>query len=244
MFISQSISEDLNTPKFSFWRNIDSSSIAKYYPRSHKLGDYAIYLLSLDRFLVVESFDLFTTLHAVKLLSSKMSVLLCILPPDNHLTNENCLEWGLHGIDSIRLAEIEKQRTLHLESKDEIAYYGLPSFSDLTIFKEHQNYAQFVLRATYAIRLTDMIQNSSDHSFFMRFFANAEKNNFIKYRIDDMKWPNGFIHNMDRILYLSASVEEALHKITKILPASLVSANKFSYAGLFYDLLGRIPSHE
>lgn len=218
--------------------DIKDSLIEKYYLKNETRAVYGVYLSSLDRFLFLDRLDLNATLHAAKLLSGKMSLTTYVLPQKNDMTSEDSLSWVLRAKNKIRLSEIDKPRLLLIEDGDEIRKIGEPKDIEMDTVLRHREYALFVLRVTYAMRLTDALCNSTEHPFYMKFFPDIASN--LGYQSDDSHWPNGFIFNIEKILYLSNSVDEVLQKFSKLLPlSSYVKKNPFALT--FYDLLGWRP---
>lgn len=217
---------------------IKGSLIESFYPGPARGNVHAIYILSLDRFLLLDSFDIQVTLCAAKLLSSKMSLMTYILPHHSSMTNLNCLQWSIKQSDSIRLAEIEKPKMMVLDDSSNVVNTDFPTDLDPSLVIEQQRYALFTLRAVYAMRLTDMMLNYNDFGFFLKLFPGAQEK--FKHSIDNTKWPGGFQLNIEKILYLSETVEDALKKISMILPPSGYEKKK-PYSVSFYDLLGWAP---
>ena len=223
-----------------FWDEHKLSSFRKFYPEPPAGGyGYGLYMPAVDRFLLVDPYDPLGALHAAKLLSGKVPLSVYSLPSGHSLTNRNCLLWSLRA-KTVHLSEAMKPTLCELE-ENSLSEEGAPAdFSDLV---REQEFALFVWRASYALRLTDAQCNKSDHQFFLKLFSDEMGNLPLACNIDDTRWPNGFVSAVEKILYLSTTVGQAKEKLAKLLPTKKVGKLSL-YSTCFFSHLGWSPEDE
>lgn len=191
------------------WAQPFTTEILNYYPAQQQ-KKYGLYSPGLDRFLLTDSLDLFTLHHAACLLSSKIATVLCVFPAETAFGTENCLTWTL-------------QNKLHLK-KQTPAVHTVKSAADIIpavppaemgdLLRE-QEFAAFVLRATYALRLADLVVSShpesrnEDQNFYLDFF-NGLSNPELQAAPDKTRWRGGFKTEVGSILYKADDIPEAL----------------------------------
>jgi hypothetical protein len=179
----------------------------KYYKDLDVSKQYGIYNNGLERFVAVSD-DLWITHNAAKLLSSKFSSTVCILNNKN-ITNNNCHMWGLVNNSQAR----QDQQSPAIALIDQIEEKGLPVDFDNNDLISDKEFVDFVVLSSYALYLTDAICNASNQKFYNKLVGD----NILTKSDDDSGIPEGFIVSIEKILYLSASKDEALDKFTAIL---------------------------
>lgn len=172
---------------------------------------YGIYSSNLERFLLIDN-DLWPLLHTARLLSSKLFLSVCNIDSSVPINNDNCISWSL--IDpTIPKTDMQLAKLVDVGS-------GLENLGDLFIdvskqkLKEYQYYSRFVLSAVKSAWLTEAVLNSSQQTYFLKLLDIKE--DFYKVD-DDSGIKNGFLFNIDKILYLSETAEECLDKIDVLL---------------------------
>jgi hypothetical protein len=219
----------------SCWDYKPESDLARFYPYVRATPVHGLYSMSLDRFILVDSLDLSAVVQTAQLLSSKLFLVTYVLPEGLPLTNQNCMRWTLKN--KLRQSFAHKPPLVVMKPDGKILEDGWPA-GDLETHFADQEYALFVWRATLALRLTNMQLNMVDHPFYMKFFPQADT---LRAYHDDTKWPVGFVTAIERVLYLSNSVNEALHEFAQLLPPDRLTKSLQSYYEIFYNLLGWWP---
>ena len=179
----------------------------KYYKDLDVSKQYGIYNNGLERFVAVSD-DLWITHNAAKLLSSKFSSTVCILNNKN-ITNNNCHMWGLVNNSQAR----QDQQSPAIALIDQIEEKGLPVDFDNNDLISDKEFVDFVVLSSYALYLTDAICNASNQKFYNKLVGD----NILTKSNDDSGISEGFIISIEKILYLSASKDEALNKFAAIL---------------------------
>jgi hypothetical protein len=169
---------------------------------------YGIYNNGLERFVAISD-DLWTIHHSAKLLSSKFSSTVCVIShPD--ITNDNCHLWGLSHHSA---AKQDRQTPVLVIIDSAVEIKGFPDDTTEADFFSDKSYIQFLVKVTYALRLTDAICNTGDQHFYNKLFG---EHNLTKI-IDDSGIDSGFIPSVESILYFSANEAEAIDKFNIIL---------------------------
>ena len=203
----------------------------KYYKSASGANKYAIYNNGLERFMAVSE-DLWTVLHAAKLLSSKFSSTVCIIS-NNDITPENCFNWGLAKHAT---AFQERQTPVVVLIGDAVEHKGFPVDTTEEEFFPDKEFVSYVLAMTYAMKLTDALCNTGDQHFYNKFFKDTPVTTII----DDSGVANGFVASIEEALYLSSTKDEARAKIREILtdPNSSRPGQLTIYREKFKELLG------
>lgn len=230
-------------------------TILSYYPGSTPvLKRYGLYSPGLDRFLLVDGLDLWGLHHAACLLASKIPTLVCIFKNgEPEFSNENCLNWSLSEKSKV----VPRKQTpgiFLIESNSLCVFEGPPAgFSErMPELLKDQEFALFLLRATFAMRLADLIVGSDyrfrneDQSLYTGFFSAEIKPTEIVPATDRTLWQNGFQGEIGAILYRAQSKEQALEQFaalaTAVEPSTnlqrLAGINRKAYLEEFFQLLG------
>jgi hypothetical protein len=169
---------------------------------------YAIYFNDIERFILVEE-DLWLTLHACRLLSSKFSIFICSTVNNEHITNETCYLYNLSTTELPTFSQYPRLIDVNLNFEHVGLHLGVP----LETILEKRKFCQFVIKVLKAAWMTDSILNVADSKFFQTLLEIKE----IESEHDFSGIPTGFIKSIERILYLSESEEEILEKIDSLL---------------------------
>lgn len=226
--------EVLSQIKDSRWAKRPSGKILEYYQNPARLPKrYGLYTSSLDRFILVDGLDLWVVEHTAKLLSSKFLTTICVFtneePP---FEVDDCLLWSF--IDKTQvLPKMQNPEIFLISGNHELIQEGLPyDFIDRMdeVIKD-QEFAHFVLRATYAMKLTELYLNSNaelynfDQNFYTSFYAQESLDVQKLTPTDKAQWAAGFTHTLSSLLYKAQSTEEASDSILR-----LRNANNFNPA--------------
>lgn len=231
----------LATIQKSLWAGEPPARLRSFYPSVAAEPCYGLYSPGLDRFLIVDRYDLWTLFHAARLLSSKLPLVCYAFPPAG-LSISNCLKWTLVE-KTTQLSSNQTPVLKALESPQDLVELGVaPDFSEVAAsLVRDQEFALFVLRATRAMRVTDAMLNRSAQDFFTRLSPDFKAAAPFRETIDDTSWPLGFVGAVERILYHSLSIEEALERLEKQLPRRQRKDTVTEYSETFFGLLGWSP---
>jgi len=192
---------------------------------------YAIYLNDIERFIALEK-DLWIAHSATKLLSSKLSICICDIGNESPITNANCLQWTMSNPDLPLSTQYPK---LIISKDSKIEFVGDSINVDMTVLKAHQKFCLLVLKIVMAAKMTDILLNHADRKYFQSLLSSTE----ITSSPDDSGIPGGFLHNIEKILYLQTSEKDILSRIDVILndPTNILPRNLAQYKFLFYKYL-------
>jgi hypothetical protein len=188
---------------------------------------YAIYLNDNERIIAIEK-DLWIALESARLLSSKLSLCICDIG-DTTLTNNDCIQWTILAPElptSIQYPRLVLIQNLKLEN------IGYPLDTTLN---ETQQFCLLVLKVVLAAKMTDAELNSGDRKYFQSLVNTTD----VTTTSDDSGIPGGFLHTIEKILYLSSNKLDVMSQIEltfndseSIFPRSLVQ-----YKSTFYKYL-------
>lgn len=230
-------------------------TILSYYPGFTSTPKrYGLYSPGLDRFLLVDGLDLWSLHHAACLLASKIPTLVCIFQDgEPEFSNENCLSWSLTEKSKV-LPRKQTPGSFLIESNSMCVFEGPPAgFTDrMPELLQDQEFALFLLRATYAMRLADLIVGSDyrfrneDQSLYTGFFSTELKPTEIAPPTDRTLWQHGFQGEIGAILYRAQTIDQALEQFTALAAQVDPSTNLQRLAGIsrkayldeFFQLLG------
>jgi hypothetical protein len=242
----------------SRWAKPYNSNVLEFYQKNSYESypvKYGLYSYNLDRFLIVDSLDLWAISETAQILSSKLALVVCVftVPPPNDFKIENCLCWDLSEKEFA--LPIKQTPTIALiKSENSINKLGPPvDFKNqLAKLVLDQEFALFTLKSIVAARLTQLFFNHNteinnvDQSYYLKFFSD-EKNNLLGYAAHDKtEWQNVFAGNIYSILYKSQSIKEALMGFTNLIPTNFDSdlyKYQRSYLNYFFRHLNWEPQN-
>jgi len=201
----------LNQISRSKWARPPPAHFSQYYGNK-ETSNFGLFIPGLERFILIDDLDLWSVLHAAKLLSSKFQSL--VFPMDNEtpVFTHTCLNYGIQrniGFPIINQTPLLKERlTLH-----EVVKVGPPidRLDDLEQLVKEQEYCYFVLKTVQALRVIDGLYTNLDNRFYAKFF-DVE----LLYNEDETGIPNGFVAEVEKIIYLSSTIDEATKQIENI----------------------------
>jgi len=204
----------------------------KYFKDSGINKQYGIYNNGLERFVAISD-DLWSIHHTAKLLSSKFSSTVCVVSQPE-ITNENCHLWGL---TSHANAKQDRQTPVLVIVNNAVEVKGFPDDTTEEAFYSDKEYIQFVLKVSYAMRLTDAVCNTGDQTFYNKFFP---EHNLTKI-VDDSGIIGGFVTSIEKILYFSLSKQDAINQLNVVLDStgSDRPGQTTAYRNMFNSLLGQ-----
>jgi hypothetical protein len=203
----------------------------KYFSTPTSPKKYGLYCNSSERFMAVDN-DLWTLHHAAKILSSKISSCVCVIANDE-ITNDNCYQWGLQDN---RISKQDQQIPLVVPVGDAVEHKGAPDDIIASDLAKDLLFVNFIIKATYAMKVVDAIYNVADQKFFIKYFPKTE----LTAVDDDSGVANGFVRSVERILYLASNEENALKGLEELFndPRSTRPTVLAEHKATFYYLLG------
>jgi hypothetical protein len=203
----------------------------KYFSTPTSPKKYGLYCNSSERFMAVDN-DLWVLHHAAKILSSKISSCVCVI--DNaDINNNNCYQWGLKDN---RVSKQDQQIPLVVPVADAVEFKGSPDDITTEDLTKDLAFVNFILQATYAMKVVDAIYNVADQKFFIKYFPKTE----LTAVDDDSGVANGFVRSVERILYLASNKESALKGLEELFndPRSTRPTVLAEHKAMFYYFLG------
>jgi hypothetical protein len=192
---------------------------------------YAIYLNDLERFIAIEQ-DLWIAHASAKLLSSKLSICICDIGNESSITNYNCWQWTLSTPDLPASTQYPK---LVVPKDSKLEFVGDPINTDMEMLKLHQQFCLLVLKIVLAAKMTDAELNAGDRKYFQLLLEIDS----LSTTPDDSGIPGGFLHNIEKILYLNSSTTDIMANIELMFnnSESIFPRNLAQYKSLFYKYL-------
>lgn len=231
------------------WLNALEGLHRTYYPLGwNKQNSYTIFSPGIDRFLIIDNYDLWMVYETGKVLSSKVSNIVYVLDKDTpNMNNQNCLNFStLHkkkesGYGGPMIMSHRQSTSMSKIPADMVLEVGWPiDFSSeerKQVLLKLQEYALFSLRTIYAITLAVNFKNFFPEKEYLDLFFHNEYPKDFKIRHDTTSAENGMIISVKKILYESDSVGSALLSI-KNLWLTHSQDDPSGTRQLFYHLLG------
>lgn len=196
--------------------------LTKHFTDKNQLSCYGLYSISQNRFIFHTARDHWSLLDAAKLLSSKLSTVLCFSTKEPFpFEKANCLQWTLKDKKMV-LSKHQTPTIHHVSSISDLEYIGTPVNVDLRLIQKDYDFVNFVYKAVLAARHVEMtmslnhIVHNEEQNFYLDLVA-AESTHlpFIS-RKDQTIWEKGFLNTIYRIIYFSDSEEEVTEKILEL----------------------------
>lgn len=209
---------------------------------------YGIYAPGLDRFILIDSNDIWVTLQTAELLSSKLPTVAYILnssAPD--LTTSNCINYAILNKSNQRLNDVpitvsrQHPKLISLGADDKIVDLGLPAdFTTIekqSVLLELQEYAKYVHKLSYIVNLQEALGNHYDNkSFSKKYIPEDWCKNF--YIAGDRTNQNiGVFEKIRHAIYFSLTKEELDNTIKEIWLEHITEQGPMM--ARFYNLLGQ-----
>lgn len=207
-------------------------------------ANYLIYSVGVDRFIMSDRSDLWTTLETAKILSSKIPLTLIALTNCSiDINNENCLFYTVAEKTGWKMSENACPELGAVSGNDAVEEAGIAlDFKD-SISAEWlvnlQNYAFFCQKMLHAIKIADAETNSDDAVFF-KDLLDVGIASLLQSRADHTRTPQGALLWTKRVLYTSQTIEEAIDGINKIWDSRVLRDKDirdkfFEYSGLPFN---------
>jgi hypothetical protein len=199
-----------------------NNSITSVFEQNGKRRSYGVYSTGLDRFFLIDSYDLWTTLETANLLSSKIPNIVYLMPYEHEeIDNTNCFNFGITDHSTQKMGNTSLLFTTQtpvvrtLFGKGAIKWHDmLPEVLDPYMLFELKKYANFVHLHSYAIRLTETILKYEETENFSKSYIDTSAK--FKTTHERSGLEKGIYFRLRQILYLSSSVEEAEKLINSV----------------------------
>lgn len=169
---------------------------------------YAIYLNDYERIIAVEN-NLWIAHPAAKLLSSKLSLCICEMPDNIIINNTTCLKWKISTPELPLSIQYPK---LIIPESFQIIEVGYPDGVDPKTLTDCQEFVLKVLKILSSSKTTDAMLNTGDRQYFQDLLDF----DFLSSASDESGIEQGFLKSIEKILYLSNTVEEIDIKINQL----------------------------
>lgn len=224
----------LNDISLSRWARPPAGKFSQYYGNKES-SNFGLFVPGLERFILVDCLDLWSVLHTAKLLSSKFQSLVFPLNNETPVLLHTCLNYGIlrnPGFPTINQTPLLKERLM----PEDLVRLGPPvdRMNDLEQLIKEQEYCYFALRIVQALRIMDALYTNLDNRFYARFFDLYLDNNE-----DESGVPQGFTTAVEKIVYFSRNVNQALHQLDNL----FLDPTKPYTMGIYKDKLFELLKH-
>jgi hypothetical protein len=231
------------------WLSSSDGLRKTFYPLSwNKKNSYAIFSPGIDRFLIVDNYDLWIVYETGKVISSKVSNMVYVLDQDTpEMTNKTCLNFSTFhkkdekGFGSPGIMTHRQSAALSKIPKDRVVETGWPlDFAQgerKDMLMKLQEYTLFSLRVIYAITLAVNFKNFFPEKEYLDVFFQGQFPEDFKSHYDTTTAEQGMISLIKTILYDANSVDDALASIHN----AWLTHSKHDPSGArqtFYKILG------
>jgi hypothetical protein len=228
-------------------RQIDTLLDSHYYNKDGSRKKNGIYCQQIDRWILIDDYDMWITFKTAQALSSKLATTVYILSEDiAEMDNMNCLNFSMNNKTIFKrknVADLIQNQTPTMKKLVEgnIVEVGLPedykSGEGIRQLKKMKNYVNFVNKAVYAIEICNS-KNWIDNKTVSTTYHPKEWSNVItpyEHKSDSDK---SVFSEINSVLYFSDSVNEAKAEMQKLfefyLDEFLVSTN---LVNIFYKII-------
>lgn len=218
-----------------------------YYNSNDSLKKNAIYCQQIDRFILLDDYDVWITFKTANILSSKIATTVYLLPADaNHLTNDNCINYTILNktifkrSNTADLIQSQTPTVKKLGSKNIIEadfpedYKNPEGVYHIIKLKEYANFVNKIVFATEIANSKNWIDNKTISS---SFFPDSWSDDISSYEVSSHEQDRSIFNQINSILYFSNSIEEARNSMILFFHQSLVqnslSASKLKW---FYEI--------
>ncbi len=203
--------------------------IDRFFRADRSRACYGFYSPALDRIVFVDARDLFLSLKAATFFSSKMILLVAAFdPPKQVVDNSNCHLWAPEK--RITQSAFHIPQIFPNVGSRKLAYRGPAAHVAEADIRKVQGCLGFVVRACYALYLTEALHNVNAAEMFEQFFpefspyVNLDRRAFLR---------------VEQVLYRFDTVDQAQRDIDAILSERLDLHHRMIYYTRFNRLLYR-----
>jgi hypothetical protein len=196
----------------------DLPELPKFFPTDRSKPCYAVYGTAVDRFLLVDRYDLSILLKAAMLFSSKMVTVVCVYdaPTNPVLSNETCTAWA--PVHRLSQAMSRIPTVLRLDGPNAIVEKGGVPFVAADALADAQRYLEFVTRVLYAQFMTTARLGHADVRIFRSMIPEFETLPGAPLSQAPQLFP-GQVRDqrIEEILYYADTVEQAMSELDALL---------------------------
>lgn len=188
---------------------------------------YAIFAPGIDRFILVDNYDLRSCLETAEILSSKLPTVSYVMPNlDFEINTDNCINYTIfnkteqkYGIKSILITR-QVPMNKFLLTKDTLSFEGIPADYDSEegrkILEKLTNYAKFVHDRVYVLMTLETFMYLHNNANFINKYIPSSWSNDFLLKHDWSDADKGVVSEIRHALYISQSIEEAEERIKNI----------------------------
>jgi hypothetical protein len=200
---------------------------------------YGIYSTGIDRFILIDKFDLWITLTTAKLLSSKIPTTVFCLKDDVPQYPAGDTLFLTIANKSVHQSESQTPTLSRLGGTTSVIDAGPPidyvSNEQIEMLARLQRYAEFVQKTLYAVKIANAICNPDDHQFFASLLNPTVSDSLVA-RADHTVTASGILQSIQHILYLSMDIKQATREIDLLWQET--RGRNESFRTIFYNLSG------
>lgn len=219
-----------------------------YKTESGEHRKYGIYAPGLDRFLLIDSNDMWVTLQTAELISSKIPTVAYILNDlAQGITDENCINYSILNKTNQRICDIsitvaqQLPKLILLEDDGLIESAGLPedftSNEKKAALENLQAYTRYVHRLSYIINLQEAIGNHFDKRTFSEKYLPLEWRENLYLAGDRANKETGIFKKLRQVIYLSPSIDDLNIAMKDVWIEYVIEQGPMM--AMFYKLLGQ-----
>ena len=194
----------------------------QYYNSDGTRKKNAIYCQQIDRYILVDEYDLWITMKTAQILSSKLATTVYQLPNDTEdMNNTNCMNYSIFNKTLYKrknVADLIQNQTPTLKKlkTENISKVGVPedykSEEGWEQLQKLKDYVNFVNKNVYAIEFSKA-KNWKDNKVIANMFYPQEWNEAISSYEDKTVSGKSVFNEITNILYFSDNVTEARMKM-------------------------------
>jgi hypothetical protein len=196
----------------------EAADLPRYFPRDRAEPCYALYATAIDRFVLVDRYDLSILVRAAMLFSSKLVTVVCVYDSKANpvLSNQTCFNWA--PVHRVSQANSRVPTVLLLEGAPAIVDKGpVRSVSD-EMLERAQRYAVFTLEVLYAQFMANARSGHADIRMFHGLFPPFETLPGAPLTVTPRLFAADVRdQRIEEILYYSDAPEQARARIDKLL---------------------------
>lgn len=195
----------------------------QYYNSNGSRKKNAIYCQQIDRYILIDDYDLWITMKTAQVLSSKLATTVYQLPENiEDMNNSNCMDYSIFNKTLFKrknVADLIQNQTPTLKKlkSENIFKVGVPedykNEEGLLQLKKLKNYVDFTNKVIYATEFSNA-KNWVDNKVIANMFYPQEWNDIISSYEDKTASGRSVFNEINTILYFSNTVEEARNKIS------------------------------
>lgn len=209
---------------------------------------YGIYAPGIDRFILIDSNDVWVTLQTAELLSSKLPTVAYVLnTSEQNINDTNCINYSILNKSNQRINNVsitvsrQHPKLIFLGPEDTITLAGHPEDYNtdekqtaLTVLRE---YARYVHKLSYIITVQEAVGNHYNNKTFAEKYFPNEWNKDLYIAGDRTNQYTGVFDKLKHAIYISSTIDELNDAIKNIWIEHVVEQGPMM--AKFYEFLGQ-----